>query len=953
MPKKLLFDVVHVSGNDEGYSGKELEVHSPTTRGWQSLRFCEYPQEIIFSLKKECKITKIQVLSHQHNIASKIEVYIGRCKIPGVVSLRDCQFTRLGYVFLSTNENANYLARELKSIALNKDGVFVKMLVHKNHVNKLNIYNQVCIVGVNILGYSLSEDFNSQNHHNERSDDVVNYYMNQTQADSTIDASQLASNRFENGKYVSPYDDLSFDMYQDPETAQLIRKLDERKHDAIIEERYDYAKKLKEAIADLQKVGQKLGKFEVEKRRAVEMEDFDTAKKKKLQSDEYRVHVYRQLDIHDLLQIPKISIRSSSLITDTSAQVPKEIRRSPSPNVKQNTELKLPPVESATSKSKIVEEKISIVEPMPEIHSNMEYQQNKSQNEMVTKNDDRPLPALSKKSHGLLDDQEDLTEHETDLPTLSEKEEREAELIIDIFGMNMAQHLYSKSWKHRQDTLIELKNELQNPTALTNEHSSKSVSRAIVSVLKKSLNDQVYVVLNESTGLLKSLLQSYISQKSLGKSEVAFILDKVIPVLMKRLGDTAPRTRSIASDLIIDIANFPEVKGSVSIPNLVTEPFKAKKQAPWRLLKSQIDLLQKLIGDIGLDLPGGLSTESVMKVLLSGLEHPNNDVREASISCIVEAYKIVKEPLKSYLPPDDTTSRKNPLYVKLFDSLDRADGKMTEAERKAAAKKQKEDAEKSKKNEVKALKAQLDEMRNMAKAQLQQQSVDTLVENKENENNNNNNTIQRENKDEDNKKPINTNTKNSKKKSITTFASRTSLRPISQRNKEDGDLSEKMCIFCGEKNEKFTDEGLDIHYWKGCPMLQRCDGCSQVVEISSLSDHLLNECDVKTNYSQCNKCGIAVLKTEFQQHKRSPTCKAPVNSSKMTCPLCFMHVLDTEEHWKSHLVEKCRVNLQRLRKTGVRKPADTSNSTNKTPGKRSQIPTNRGRGAGKTPVKRR
>lgn len=43
-------------------------------------------------------------------------------------------------------------------------------------------------------------------------------------------------------------------MYQDPEVAQIIRKLDERKRDAVQQERYDYAKKLKQAIADLQKV---------------------------------------------------------------------------------------------------------------------------------------------------------------------------------------------------------------------------------------------------------------------------------------------------------------------------------------------------------------------------------------------------------------------------------------------------------------------------------------------------------------------------------------------------------------------------------------------------------------------------------------------------------------------------------------------------------------------------
>lgn len=43
-------------------------------------------------------------------------------------------------------------------------------------------------------------------------------------------------------------------MYQDPEVAQIIRRLDERKREAVQEEHYDYAKKLKQAIADLQKV---------------------------------------------------------------------------------------------------------------------------------------------------------------------------------------------------------------------------------------------------------------------------------------------------------------------------------------------------------------------------------------------------------------------------------------------------------------------------------------------------------------------------------------------------------------------------------------------------------------------------------------------------------------------------------------------------------------------------
>lgn len=37
-----------------------------------------------------------------------------------------------------------------------------------------------------------------------------------------------------------------------------------------------------------------------------------------------------------------------------------------------------------------------------------------------------------------------------------------------------------------------------------------------------------------------------------------------------------------------------------------------------------------------------------------------------------------------------------------------------------------------------------------------------------------------------------------------------------------------LCIFCGKKDESFTEDGLDLHYWKYCPMLQRCDECRQV-----------------------------------------------------------------------------------------------------------------------------
>lgn len=62
---------------------------------------------------------------------------------------------------------------------------------------------------------------------------------------------------------ISPLDDLAFDMYQDPEVAHIIRLLDQKKQEAVRQENYEEAKNLKQAIADLQKVGQQHTKYRI------------------------------------------------------------------------------------------------------------------------------------------------------------------------------------------------------------------------------------------------------------------------------------------------------------------------------------------------------------------------------------------------------------------------------------------------------------------------------------------------------------------------------------------------------------------------------------------------------------------------------------------------------------------------------------------------------------------
>lgn len=70
---------------------------------------------------------------------------------------------------------------------------------------------------------------------------------------------------------------------------------------------------MKAAISELQKVGEKLGKYEVEKRQAVENEDYDKAKLRKVQMDEYRLQVYKELNLPDLLETSGVLLNSQTV----------------------------------------------------------------------------------------------------------------------------------------------------------------------------------------------------------------------------------------------------------------------------------------------------------------------------------------------------------------------------------------------------------------------------------------------------------------------------------------------------------------------------------------------------------------------------------------------------------------------------------------------------------------
>jgi len=105
----------------------------------------------------------------------------------------------------------------------------------------------------------------------------------------------------------------------------------------------------------------------------------------------------------------------------------------------------------------------------------------------------------------------------------------------------------------------------------------------------------------------------------------------------------------------------------------------------------------------------------------------------------------------------------------------------------------------------------------------------------------------------------------------------------------------------------FDDEGLDTHFWKECPMLTSCPKCEQVIEISDLNEHLLEECAHKSECKQCPRCREAIAIAFYEVHTQRRKC-LPATDTTVRCPLCHVNIGDLTDDsvdpWRRHLLEE-------------------------------------------------
>jgi hypothetical protein len=77
-------------------------------------------------------------------------------------SLPVLQFQKLGSVSFDNNAASNYSGRELKSINVDIEGEYLRIVIRQCHANALNIYHQVAILALNVLGEPLEDELHGE-----------------------------------------------------------------------------------------------------------------------------------------------------------------------------------------------------------------------------------------------------------------------------------------------------------------------------------------------------------------------------------------------------------------------------------------------------------------------------------------------------------------------------------------------------------------------------------------------------------------------------------------------------------------------------------------------------------------------------------------------------------------------------------------------------------------------
>ena len=653
---KLKFRVIYCSDEDPEYPVTELLENSPQSRGWQASKFCEYPQEIILQFSNPSRLRQIQFLSHQSKIASKIELFTfvpsGEQALTSQIPLNEVKFNRLGYLSLESNEKSGFQARELKSVYVDAFSLLLKIVLHKCHVNKYNLYNQVGLIAVNCMG-------------------------------EVSKAKQQVADK----------DNATFEemMQLDEVSLEKLKVLKAAKDKAIKMEDYDEAKRLKQAIERLRSMGTHLAQLEERKKIAIENEDFDAAKIIKVEIDRLR---QTALDPaynngpYSNQQKPTEEKRPFSGGPDAPYAEEMPPQRKPKhdvfgagpggPGLSNKMEgMGLGDHPSRQNPSLPINKK-NVFGPGPgkgvEFPSDENFQDEEKKVAMQMnpstpqRFDEQVIPAAMNRG-GPPEDGGIVAGDDNRPPSAEDIKGDDMKLahpLIPVLGENTIKKLFSKNWSNRENSILETEE-------MVNSNPDPDIITAALGVAAQGIKDKIGQVVLKTLDLLCTILAVY---QEPPPSDAKFFIDEIISNLCNRVGDNNGRIREKSLEISIEFAAHPLAGHHLVIDHLSRKPSKKSSSQPVRQLAGKY----KLLCEVLINTPVTKPTEqrTCVDFAIAGYKNSNKEVRDNAYNCLIEIYKVMGSSIKKFL--DDLRPAQLELLEKGFNEVDGIDPDLDEGD---------------------------------------------------------------------------------------------------------------------------------------------------------------------------------------------------------------------------------------------------------------------------------
>lgn len=865
---RLKYRIVKCTSEEPDYPVTELLSHSQQTKGWQTARFCEFPQEVCLQFDTAVHLRQVQFLSHQSKIATKIELFTGMAPASGPAAVEAVQFKRLGYLSLDSNERSQFQARELKSVYVDVAAQFLRILFHKCHINRYNALNQVGLIALSCLGEVVTPAEMPQAQvaslaspagqkasaavpappkvpvpDTKQSPTVVPPAAVPQAPPPDVEPPPVTPTPRQQptvSKVVSDLADLDEAKY-DAKTLERLRNLVLEKQQCVETEDYGGAKRCKDAIAMLKQKGLQICELEEQKRAAVENEEYDMAKSLKTEIDRLRAECERAVEEKDepVEQTPQVpaaptqrrspqpqqrSAPCQAATGRTSAVPPPASVRVSLENFEAPPTSAAPPSQGRGSRSgyrAVVEddaETASFADEMPVTPSVGSTAKPSPSN--VAKAGDRgagdraagfrPAPNGTRVNTV----EEPIPESKHPLGGVPNLEDLGQPDPIPTHLQAEAEPLCSVFGSYIIQCAFSkswsLRDAALQKLALQITHTDILNMQDTDRLLSAYVTILVRTIPDKNVQVFhsSSLLLKAVCSDLIGGASFGrprqVSLEPLLVPLAERLGDGNARVEKTARDAHWDIAR--SVGAAFAAQHLLRAP--KKKTVPPRVFSSRLQLLAALVSEFGVQPKSrdGIALEPAAQLAMEWFSNPAAEVRESAVKLMAACYSHVGlSRIEMYLAHLRQAQRE------VFDA---------EFQRGSHAK---------------------------APAPPSRPA------------------------------PMCT--------PVALTNGNHSAEDASDAEVSDAEsMEEFFCQFCGREDPNFTLAALDIHYWRECPMLTACKLCEQVIEISRMHWHLMEECEA-------GEAAVA------QARRFSPE----------RCPLCFTRVCPTgttpdERDWQEHLL---------------------------------------------------